>query len=82
MGPMEQEQQWPDNQSDRDLALEAERGLHGLGALVAMMGRLKDTIVKQERSTNRLNALLLWFTIAIFALTVVQVWVIFFPSHR
>jgi hypothetical protein len=78
----QQAQQWPESQSDRDLVLEAERGLHGLGSVVAVMSRLKEAIIRQDRSTTRLNNLLLWFTIAIFALTAVQVWTVFFPPHR
>ena len=47
-------------------------------AFAALIARLKDAIDKSERSANalgdrieRLNFWLLWFTIAIFALTVV-----------
>jgi hypothetical protein len=47
----------------------ANRGLGGQGALVESMFRLMDSIGEQERSTNRLNKMLLWFTIAIFVLT-------------
>lgn len=58
----------------------ASRGMGGSGALVEAMFRLSDTIQEQEKATKRLNTLLLWFTIviafftvALFALTVVQV---------
>ena len=60
--------------SDRELAEEAQTGLRGQGAVVEMMRRLKNTIVEQTRSTNRLNKFLLWFTIAITLLTAVQLY--------
>lgn len=60
--------------TDNDLALEADAGMHGQGAIVVMMGRLKDAIAALDHSTSRLNGWLLAFTVAIFALTAAQIW--------
>jgi len=58
--------------TDRELVDEAQTGLRGQGAVVEIMIRLKDSIIKLERSTTRLNTMLLWVTIAIFVLAGVQ----------
>ena len=58
--------------TDEELAKEAQTGLSGQGAIVEMMRRLRDAIVEQQRSTNRLT----W---VIIALTVVLVFVSVFP---
>jgi len=64
--------------TDIELSDEAQTGLRGQGAVVEMMRRLKDSIIEQVRSTNRLNMALLWFTIAIFVLAAVQFYFQFF----
>lgn len=58
---------------DNELVDEAQTGLRGQGAVVEAMNRLKNSVVKQSESTNKLNKRLLHFTIAIFALTALQV---------
>jgi hypothetical protein len=57
----------------RELVEAANRGLGGQGAVVEGMFRLMDSIAAQEKTTTRLNKLLLWFTIAITAMTAVLV---------
>jgi hypothetical protein len=44
----------------------------GSGAIVESMFRLRDSVQLQDRTAKRLNTLLLWFTVAIFALTAVM----------
>lgn len=61
-----------DKWTDEKLAIEAQEGLRGQGAVVEMMRRLRDAIVKQQRSTN----LLTW---VIIGLTIVLVIVGVFP---
>lgn len=48
-------------------------GLRGQGAVVEIMGRLKNVIIEQDLSTKRLNTRLFYFTIAAFILTVIQI---------
>ncbi len=55
-----------DKWTDEKLAIEAQTGTRGQGAVVEMMRRLKVAIVKQQRSTN-------WLTWVIIGLTVVLV---------
>ncbi len=61
-----------DKWTDEKLAIEAQEGLRGQGAVVEMMRRLRDAIVKQQRSTN-------WLTWVIIGLTIVLVIVGVFP---
>jgi hypothetical protein len=65
----------------RELIEAANRGRGGQGAIVEAMFRLMDTNMAQERTTRRLNWTLLLFTIALFAVTLVQVYFQFHP-HR
>lgn len=58
---------------DNELIDEAQTGMRGQGAVVEAMNRLKDSVTEQSGSTNKLNARLLYFTIAIFVLTALQV---------
>jgi len=62
------------SEATRSELIQAAHLAGGQGALVEAMFRLMDSIDKQERSTNRLNKMLLLFTIAIFVLTAVQVY--------
>lgn len=66
--------------TDRELVDEAQTGLRGQGAVVEIMIRLEDSIIKLERSTTRLNTMLLWVTIAIFFLAGVQFYFQFFRN--
>jgi hypothetical protein len=60
--------------TDSDLALEADAGMHGQGAIVVMMARLKDAIAALDHTTTTLSRWLLAFTVAMFALTSAQIW--------
>ena len=60
-------------QSDEELIREANDGLQGQGASVEMMRRLRLAIEKADGTAGDLNRKLLWCTIAVFGLTVVQV---------
>lgn len=61
---------------DNELANETQIVLRGQVALVEAMTRLKDSVIEQSESTNKLNTRLLYFTIAIFALTALQVFIL------
>ena len=54
-----------DNWTDEKLAIEAQKGMRGQGAVVEMMRRLKVAIVKQERSTNSLAWVIISLTIVL-----------------
>ena len=51
--------------TDEELAREAQEGLRGQGAVVEMMRRLRDAIVKQQRSTNWLTWVIIGLTVAL-----------------
>ncbi|MEK7534307.1 MAG: hypothetical protein AAB600_03110 [Patescibacteria group bacterium] len=70
------------NANDNDLVEEAQTGLRGQGAVVEMMGRLKNAIIEQDRSTKRLNKILLYFTIAAFVLSFIQVILLIIEFYR
>lgn len=67
---------------DNELVDEAQVGLRGQGAVVEAMNRLKDSVIKQSESTNKLNKRLLYFTIAIFGLTALQVFLLIMQLFR
>lgn len=58
-----------EEESDHDLAIQADSGLRGQGSLVEMMRRLKDSLLEQAKTTNKLNTRLYWLTVAIFLFT-------------
>jgi len=58
-------------ETDEALAQEADRGVSGQGALVRMMARLKDAIVKLERTSAAQQRKMIWLTWAIVFFTVV-----------
>ncbi len=62
-----------ENSTDEQLAKEADAGLRGQGPVVIMMGRLRDALVEQQESTNRLTKVILWCTVALVFLTGVLV---------
>lgn len=61
---------------DDELVDEAQTGLRGQGAVVEAMNRLKNAVIEQSESTNKLNMRLLYFTIAIFVLTGLQAFIL------
>lgn len=61
---------------DDELVDEAQTGLRGQGAVVEAMNRLKNAVIEQSESTNKLNMRLLYFTIAIFVLTALQAFIL------
>jgi len=69
-----------ENSTDEQLAKEADAGLRGQGPVVIMMGRLRDELVKQQKSTNRLTKVILWCTVALVILTGVLVFVAVKPQ--
>jgi len=44
-----------ENRTDEQLAQEADAGLRGQGPVVIIMGRLRDALVNQQKSTNHLS---------------------------
>ena len=66
------EDRW-DKKPDGKLVEEAEIGLHGQGAVVEMMRQLKDSLVEQQKSTNRLTLVIIGLTVALVFLAIVQV---------
>jgi hypothetical protein len=58
---------------DEDLPEEADKGLKGQGASVEMMRRLKDAVNRLNCTTTVLMAVGIVLTLAILALTIVQV---------
>ncbi len=62
-----------ENRTDEQLAQETDAGLRGQGPVVIMMGRLRDALVEQQESTNRLTKVILWCTVALVFLTGVLV---------
>ena len=66
-----------DKATDKALADEAQTGLRGQGAVVEMMRRLKDSVDKLNQSTTKLNRRLLWVTVAILILTIIQIFIQF-----
>ena len=63
--------------SDKDLADEAQSGVRGQGAVVEAMRRLREAIVKQQQSTNRLTIWLIVLTVVLLVLSVMQVIMVF-----
>ncbi len=70
------------NASDSDLVEEAQTGLRGQGAVVEMMARLKNAIIEQDHSTKKLNTILLYFTIAAFILSIIQIVLLIIEVYR
>lgn len=66
---------------DNELVDEAQTGMRGQGAVVEAMNRLKDSVIEQSESTNKLNTRLLYFTIAIFVLTALQLFILIVQLH-
>ena len=70
------------DKADDELVQEADHGLRGQGALVEMMRRLKDALLEQGKSTERITTLtqvLVWFTGVMIILAVVQILLLFWP---
>ena len=59
--------------TDEELVCEANNGLQGQGANIEMLRRLRTAIENADKTAASLNRRLLWYTIAIFGLTLVQV---------
>lgn len=55
-------------------------GMTGVNALAEMIRRLKDTIIEQQETTNRLTSCLYWFTIAIFFFGAVRVAILVYQA--
>jgi len=62
-----------ENSTDEQLAKEADAGLKGQGPVVTMMCRLRDALVEQQESTNRLTWVILGCTVVLVVLTCVLV---------
>ena len=58
--------------TDEELAKIAQDGLQGQGAPVEAMRRLRDAIEKLSASSDSYARRMLWWTIAVAALTLVQ----------
>jgi hypothetical protein len=69
------QKQWTDDR----LTAEAESGLRGQGALVEAMRRLRESVDRFSTSSDTYARRMLWLTIAIGILTLVQVVVAFKP---
>lgn len=65
-----------------EMANRAEAGTAGAGSMVEMTSRLTGTIRKSGDTIERLNRCLLWFTIALFVFTAVQLGVTVGPLWR
>ncbi len=63
-----------ENPTDDELVKRTQAGevVYARYAEVEMMRRLKESLAEQNRSTQQLNKRILWFTIAIFVLTIIQ----------
>ena len=62
-----------DEQHVRDLALKAERGMTGQGAIVEMLSVFKQAVDRHVAASNRLNRTMLLLTGVGVALIVVQI---------
>jgi len=69
-----------ENRTDEQLAQEADTGLRGQGPVVIIMGRLRDALVKQQKSTNCLTWVILGCTVMLVFLTCVLVVVAVAPQ--
>jgi len=69
-----------ENSTDEQLAKEADAGLKGQGPVVIMMGRLRDALVKQQKSANCLTWVILACTVVLVVLTGVLVFVAVEPQ--
>lgn len=58
--------------SDKELGEEAQVGLRGQGAVVEMMGRLKETITNLNKTTALYSKIIIFLTIGIGILAVLQ----------
>ena len=56
--------------TDQELADDADKGLHGLGAVVESMRRLKVALHREERAIKWLTAVLVILTVILVILTV------------
>jgi hypothetical protein len=63
--------QWQRKEDD-ELIREAQIGLSGQGAVVEMMRRLRDSLLRQQQATDRLSKWMLWLTIATVMLAIVE----------
>jgi CHASE3 domain sensor protein len=65
------------NQTDEFLVQDADSGLRGQGAVVEMMRRLKDTVVKLDQTSasqqNEMLRLTRWITILTWVMVIVGV---------
>ena len=69
-----------EQKTDEQLAQEADDGLKGQGAVVTTMCRLRDALVKQQKSTNCLTWVILGCTVVLVILTGVLVFVAVEPQ--
>ncbi len=69
-----------ENRTDEQLDQEADAGLRGQGPVVIIMGRLRDALVKQQKSTNCLTWVILGCTVMLVFLTCVLVVVAVAPQ--
>ena len=66
------DEQWQDR-TDDNLVEEAQTGLRGQGAVVEMMRRLKNSLVGQQKSTNRLTWGIALLTVALLILALIEI---------
>jgi len=66
------DEQWQDR-TDDNLVEEAQTGLRGQGAVVEMMRRLKNSLVEQQKSTNRLTWGIALLTVALLILALIEI---------
>ncbi len=60
--------------TDDELVDEAQTGLRGQGAAVEMTRRLRDSLVKQLKATNRLTKWIRVLTFSLLVITAVIAW--------
>ena len=64
---------WPD-QTDKQLADEAQTGLRGQGAVVEANCRLRNSIEAMRRSTDRYSGVMVFLTVVLTILTALLVY--------
>jgi hypothetical protein len=71
---------WPD-QTDQQLADEAQTGLRGQGAIVESNRRLRNSINAMRRSTDRYSGVMVFLTVILTILTALLVYKEFWGSR-